>query len=162
MSKSERAAAVLVVSEKEDGKKAKKPKLVRDSFTIPKAEFVVIDELKTRCLAWGQSYKKSELLRAGIKLLASLDDAALQTALAQVPTLKTGRPAKEDDKIPDGRTSAASAAVVAVPVILPSAPSTPTASSSKRTTRTSSRKKSPSSVDASPAKSTAPSADASD
>jgi hypothetical protein len=162
MSRSERATTALVVPEKEDGKKVKKPKLIRDSFTIPKAEFVVIDELKTRCLAWGQSYKKSELLRAGIKLLASLDDAALQTALAQVPTLKTGRPAKEDDKIPGGLTSAASSAVVAVPMILPSEPSAPIASPSKRATRTPSRKKSASSVDAGLSKSTTPSADARD
>lgn len=165
MSKSERAATVLVVSEKEDGKKVKKPKLIRDSFTIPKAEFVVIDALKARCLALGQSYKKSELLRAGIKLLASLDDAALQTALAQVPTLKTGRPAKEDDKIADGFTSTASAAAVPVSVISPSAPtapSVPTTPPSKRATRTRSPKKSTSPGDASSAKSTTPSADASD
>jgi hypothetical protein len=29
----------------------KKPKLVRDSFTIPKTEFAAIDQLKTRAIA---------------------------------------------------------------------------------------------------------------
>jgi len=36
--------------------------------------------------------KKSELLRAGVALLAGLADKALHAALKQVPALKTGRP----------------------------------------------------------------------
>jgi hypothetical protein len=72
--------------------KPKKPKLVRDSFTIPKAEYVVLDELKQRAAKLTRPAKKSELLRAGIKLLASLSDAAFLTALEQVPAIKTGRP----------------------------------------------------------------------
>lgn len=70
----------------------KKPKLVRDSFTIPKAEFAAIDTLKTRAIALGTSVKKSELLRAGLMALQGLNDAAFKAALAAVPTLKTGRP----------------------------------------------------------------------
>ncbi|EJL80767.1 hypothetical protein PMI15_03643 [Polaromonas sp. CF318] len=72
--------------------KTKKPKLVRDSFTIPKAEYVVLDELKQRAARLTRPAKKSELLRAGIKLLAGLSDAAFLTALEQVPAIKTGRP----------------------------------------------------------------------
>ena len=74
--------------------KAKRPKLVRDSFTIPKAEYVVLDELKQRAAKLTQPVKKSELLRAGIKALAAMQDAAFLTALANVPTIKTGRPTK--------------------------------------------------------------------
>ncbi len=70
----------------------KKPKLVRDSFTIPKTEFVAIDALKTRAIALGTSVKKSELLRAGLMVLQGLGDAAYKAALTAVPTLKTGRP----------------------------------------------------------------------
>lgn len=73
--------------------KSKKDKLIRDSFTIPKAEYAVIDELKQRSIGLVRPAKRSELLRAGIKLLASLSDAALLSALGQVPTIKTGRPA---------------------------------------------------------------------
>ena len=73
--------------------KAKKEKLVRDSFTIPKAEYAVIDELKQRAAKLNSPVKKSELLRAGIKILATLPNATLLTALTQVPTIKTGRPA---------------------------------------------------------------------
>ena len=72
--------------------KAKKPKLVRDSFTMPKAEYEVIHALKTRGQKLGHAVKKSELLRAGIKLLATLNDAAFKTAVLQVPVIKTGRP----------------------------------------------------------------------
>ena len=73
--------------------KTKKAKLVRDSFTIPKAEYLVLDELKQRAALLARPVKKSELLRAGIKMLATVSNAALLTALAQVPTIKTGRPA---------------------------------------------------------------------
>lgn len=72
--------------------KPKKPKLVRDSFTIPKAEYGVLAELRQRASQLARPVKKSELLRAGIKVLASLSGAAFLTALNQVPTIKTGRP----------------------------------------------------------------------
>ena len=72
--------------------KPKKPKLVRDSFTIPKAEYVVLEELKLRANRLMNPAKKSELLRAGIKALAAMTDSALLAALKQVPAIKTGRP----------------------------------------------------------------------
>ena len=79
-----------------DSKNAtRKPKLVRDSFTIPKDEYLVIENLKQRALGLSHPVKKSELLRAGLKLLAGLSDAALRTALQAVPSIKTGRPTKE-------------------------------------------------------------------
>ena len=74
--------------------KPKKPKLVRDSFTIPKAEYTVLDDLKQRAARLASPAKKSELLRAGIKALAAMPDAAFVAALGAVPTLKTGRPSK--------------------------------------------------------------------
>ncbi|QNP49213.1 hypothetical protein [Diaphorobacter aerolatus] len=76
--------------------KAKKPKLVRDSFTIPKDEYAVIDTIKLRSAKLDHQVKKSELLRAGLKLLASLSDQQLMTALRAVPAIKTGRPKAED------------------------------------------------------------------
>ena len=73
--------------------KAKKPRLVRDSFTIPKPEYLVLDALKQRAAKLTRPVKKSELLRAGIKALAALSDAEFLMALEQVPAIKTGRPA---------------------------------------------------------------------
>ena len=78
--------------------KPKKPKLVRDSFTIPKNEYEAIASLKERALKQGLSIKKSELLRAGLMTLAFMPDAAFANALADVPTLKTGRPAAKKGK----------------------------------------------------------------
>jgi len=71
---------------------APKPKLVRDSFTMPKDEYQVIDALKRRALGLEKQVRKSELLRAGIQALAALSDRAFLKAIAAVPTLKTGRP----------------------------------------------------------------------
>jgi hypothetical protein len=87
-------AAKPAVSEDKTDKQAKKPKLVRDSFTIPKAEYAVLDELKQRLNILSKPSKKSEVLRAGIKLLAGLNDTGLVSALAAVPAVKTGRPNK--------------------------------------------------------------------
>jgi hypothetical protein len=74
--------------------KAKKIKLVRDSFTIPKPEYLILDNLKLRAADLKHPVKKSELLRAGIKALAVMTDANLLTALKAVPILKSGRPSK--------------------------------------------------------------------
>ena len=72
--------------------KLKKPKLVRDSFTIPKSEYAVIEVLKLRSQKLARPAKKSELLRAGIKALAAMTDLQFKAALAEVPAIKTGRP----------------------------------------------------------------------
>ncbi len=74
--------------------KARKPKMIRDSFTMPKAEYAAIDALKARATQAGRPAKKSELLRAGVKLLEGLAPAALVAVLQALPAIKTGRPAK--------------------------------------------------------------------
>lgn len=75
--------------------KDKKVKVVRDSFTIPKNELLQIGEMKKRALGLSVEIKKSELIRAGLQALASMPDASFKKALASVPTIKTGRPAKD-------------------------------------------------------------------
>jgi hypothetical protein len=81
---------------KKDTKKAKpeKVKMERDSFTMPKDEYAQLTLLKARLTSMGQPAKKSELLRAGIKLLAAMSDNTLKTTLAKIPVIKTGRPNK--------------------------------------------------------------------
>jgi hypothetical protein len=69
-----------------------KPKLVRDSFTIPKSEYSVLEGLKARATNLTRPAKKSELLRAGIAALNAMNDQAFLAALNGVPSLKTGRP----------------------------------------------------------------------
>ena len=70
-------------AEKKD--KVKKPKMVRDSFSFPKTEYTVLDTLKQRAL---------KLVRAGIKAMTGMTDAAFLQTLKSVPTIKTGRPKK--------------------------------------------------------------------
>jgi hypothetical protein len=78
--------------------KAPKPKakLVRDSFTMPQADFALIGTLKERALDFKRPAKKSELLRAGLQALARLDNTALHAALDALAPLKPGRPKKAD------------------------------------------------------------------
>jgi hypothetical protein len=75
--------------------KEKKVKVVRDSFTLPKNELLQITEMKKRAMALGVEVKKSELIRAGLQALMGMADTAFKQAMAKVPTIKTGRPAKD-------------------------------------------------------------------
>ena len=74
--------------------KEKKVKVVRDSFTLPKTELLQITDMKKRAMALGVEVKKSELIRAGLQALSTMADAPFKKALGNVPTIKTGRPAK--------------------------------------------------------------------
>jgi hypothetical protein len=77
-------------------KKLAKPRLalVRDSFTMPQSDFALIATLKTTALGAQRAAKKSELLRAGLHLLAGLDAQSLAVVLDRLQTVKTGRPKK--------------------------------------------------------------------
>lgn len=74
--------------------KPKKAKLVRDSFTMPEAEYAVLGDVKKACLKAGIEVKKSELLRVGVALIRELDIVKLKEILAGLPALKAGRPKK--------------------------------------------------------------------
>ena len=67
-------------------------KVVRDSFTMPLADYELIGVLKQRCIALGIAMKKSELLRAGLAALDQLPDASLAQVVTAVEAVKTGRP----------------------------------------------------------------------
>ncbi len=69
-----------------------KHKLVRDSFTIPKSEYVVLEALKLRAAKLGRPTKKSEVLRAGVGALDAMSDKAFLAAIVAIPSIKTGRP----------------------------------------------------------------------
>jgi hypothetical protein len=79
-------------------KPLKAPKLrqkpVRDSFTMPEAEFALVATLKARAMSGARETKKSELLRAGLHALAALDTPSLLEALNQLDPVKIGRPKK--------------------------------------------------------------------
>ena len=75
--------------------KPKKPKLVRDSFTMPEDEYALLAKIKKNCVTAGFEIKKSELLRIGVSLLAGMDPKKLQAAQKSLPELKAGRPKKQ-------------------------------------------------------------------
>lgn len=72
----------------------KKPKLIRDSFTIPEVDYALFAAIKQRALGAGIEVKKAEILRAALAALAKLDDAELAKAIGLVERIKTGRPKK--------------------------------------------------------------------
>lgn len=74
--------------------KAKKAKLVRDSFTMPEGEYAQFAALKKRCLNAGRAVRKSEILRAALAGLSVLDDAAVVAAIQRLNVIKAGRPGK--------------------------------------------------------------------
>lgn len=77
--------------------RARKPKLVRDSFTMPEQEYAVLGQVKKACIKAGFEIKKSELLRIGVALISQMDLATLQNVLSGLPQLKTGRPKNEQE-----------------------------------------------------------------
>jgi len=78
-----------------DKEKFKKPKLVRDSFTMPESEYAVLGAVKKACLGAGIEVKKSQLLRIGLLLLSQTDLPKLKTLIAGLAPLKAGRPKKD-------------------------------------------------------------------
>lgn len=83
----------------------KRPKVVRDSFTMPVSDYEQLKALKKSCLALGVNIKKGELLRAGIMSLAAMGNSELLALLAEVEKIKTGRPANDKDKDPSSEDS---------------------------------------------------------
>lgn len=69
-----------------------RPKVVRDSFTMPEQDYNKLKELKARYLANGVSVKKGELLRAGLHALEQMGLQQLLAIIKNVEQVKTGRP----------------------------------------------------------------------
>ena len=68
-------------------RKFKEVELVREKVFLLADEHALLLELKQRLAAQGTSVKKGELLRAGLQLLAALDDDELQALLARLPAM---------------------------------------------------------------------------
>ncbi|MBK4735904.1 hypothetical protein JJB74_14890 [Noviherbaspirillum sp. DKR-6] len=79
------------VAKTEKGK-AKKPRLTRDSFTMPDDEYAMLANIKHACLKAGFEVKKSQLLRIGIGMVHALDMASLRKRIDALTPLKPGRP----------------------------------------------------------------------
>ncbi len=80
-------------SEKENGApKTENVKVVRDSFTMPQTDYVLISLLKKRSLQSGIETNKSEILRAGLLALNQMTERDFLDKIETVEKVKTGRP----------------------------------------------------------------------
>ena len=66
--------------------------IIRETFSLPPSESSRIDALRMRAAQAGVMLNRSEIVRAGIAALASLEDEAFAEIANNVPKLKTGRP----------------------------------------------------------------------
>lgn len=74
--------------------KVKREKLIRDSFTIPESEYVVLSTVKKACLNASIEVRKSDLLRIAIGQLSLMSMPKLTSALNGLTKIQTGRPKK--------------------------------------------------------------------
>ncbi|MFZ5502687.1 MAG: hypothetical protein ACOY3V_04050 [Pseudomonadota bacterium] len=88
------APAIKTVRKHKNKEAIEKVKVIRDSFTMPKNDYALIAELKEKALESGLHVKKSEVLRAGLRLLAKASALQLKRTLGGVERIKTGRPKK--------------------------------------------------------------------
>lgn len=90
-----KAAAKPAKKQKKEKKAAGKIKVVRDSFSMPQADYDLIAALKQKALKTGLHVKKSELLRASLQVLSKLSAAQLKRVVSGLEKIKTGRPKKD-------------------------------------------------------------------
>ena len=71
------------------------PRVVRDTFTFPENEYVLISQIQDRCLQLATMANKSEILRAGLKSLSDMSDEELLKIFSELPKIKPGRPSRK-------------------------------------------------------------------
>jgi len=75
--------------------KPRKSKKVRESFTLPMLEFLMLKTLKLRSSKLGSPVKKNVLVRAGIHALAAMSDTRFLAVLNTVSSSKNTRASKD-------------------------------------------------------------------
>ena len=75
------------------------PRVKRDSFTMPLADYERIAELQKKCLKAQTRASKSEILRAGLMALSAMSEEDLACIVDELPKVKTGRPPNPSFKV---------------------------------------------------------------
>jgi hypothetical protein len=88
------AAAMVADPAANAAAEVEKEKVVRDGFTMPRADYEKFKTLKAVCLSGGVAVKKSELLRAGLHALEALAMPDLLARIQALPPIKAGRKKK--------------------------------------------------------------------
>jgi hypothetical protein len=83
------------VKAKPKPKPAPRPKVIRDSFTMPETDYALFDKIRADCMKAGINANKSEVVRAGLKLLSAMNQAQLREALGAIDKVKPGRVKQE-------------------------------------------------------------------
>jgi len=68
------------------------PRVIRDTFSMPVGDYELLDLLKARALGLGIAINKSELIRAGLRLLNELPESDFRKSITRVDKVKPGRP----------------------------------------------------------------------
>ena len=71
---------------------AEHQRVIRDSFSLPVSDYALISALRQRALKAGIQANKSELVRAGLRLLHEMTEADFLAAVQRIDKIKTGRP----------------------------------------------------------------------
>ncbi len=71
--------------------KPEKIKVVRDSFSMPEADYEKLIDLKKKCTASGIHVKKSELIRLGLLQLSKLSNASLLSSAKRISSVKKNK-----------------------------------------------------------------------
>jgi hypothetical protein len=66
-------------------------RVVRDTFTMPKADYELIGAVRERLLQNGLHFSKSEVVRAGLTILSKMPDTELVLMMNMVERIKIGR-----------------------------------------------------------------------
>jgi len=67
-------------------------KVVRDGFSMPGTDYVLIGEMQAEMLGLQMAVTKSEVVRAGLHALKQLQDDELVALFGSLEKVKTGRP----------------------------------------------------------------------
>lgn len=67
-------------------------KVLREAFTIPETEHLRIETVRSALLSKAVAVSKSEVLRAGLLMLAEADIKTQQEVFDRLERVKTGRP----------------------------------------------------------------------
>lgn len=93
--KTKKAVSKPVVADAGDGKKEKREKVVRDSFSMPASEHRRIKALREQLGQAGKLSSKSEVLRAGLFLLGERSSEELVALLDGLPPVTKAKRTKK-------------------------------------------------------------------
>ena len=67
-------------------------RVIRDSFSLPAQDYSLLSTLRERGLKAGVHVTKSELVRAGLRVLLEMKDSDFISVVEKLEKVKTGRP----------------------------------------------------------------------